>query len=49
MATGNALSPTATYDSSDGNVYLVFASGAVWGTSTENTVETVNVAISGEN
>jgi serine protease AprX len=34
VATGNAVSPTATYDSGTGNVNLVFASGSVWGTGT---------------
>jgi serine protease AprX len=31
-AIGNALSPSATYDSTTGDVNLVFAPGSVWGT-----------------
>jgi serine protease AprX len=34
LATGNALSPTATYESTTGNASLVIASGSIWGTGT---------------
>jgi serine protease AprX len=34
LATGNALSPTATFESTAGEANLVFASGSVWGTGT---------------
>ena len=32
VAVGNALSPTVTYDSASGNVYLITAARSVWGT-----------------
>jgi serine protease AprX len=34
LAAGNALSPSATYDSTTGDVNLVFASGSIWGVGT---------------
>src|SRR6266568_2501024 len=54
VATGNALSPTAVYDSTQNSVYLVNAAGStwdssvVWGTSNQVASETSNVIL-GEN